>query len=251
VRLWVDTDVGTNPDDAIALRCALAHPGIELVAVSTADDPDGARAVVARRLVGEVPVTIGAQLDPEGFAECDPDAVLAIGPLTNVAGLVNAGHVPRRLVVMGGALAPVRHRGALRTVEHNFGTDPGAAGVVVERVPDVLVCPLEVTVRTCLDDGDRRRLADADPALGPILDGWSEEVCLHDPLAFLALVGEPVVAVERRGIAVGLDGVVRVGEGMEHDVVVDVDAPAATARVVALLEQGARYTGAPAEDERP
>lgn len=251
MRLWVDTDVGTDPDDAIALLCAVADPAVDLVAVSTVDDPSGARAQAAHNLVGQVPVTIGALLDPDGFAECDPDAVLAIGPLTNVARLARAGAVPRRLAVMGGALAPVWHRGAVHTVEHNFGTDPGAAATVLGLVPDVLLSPLDVTVRTCLDDDERGRLVDADARLGPILAGWEARVCLHDPLALLALLGEPVVRTERRRLAVDPDGVVRLGEGAEHDVVVDVDAHGATARIVALLGQGARYTGTPAEDERP
>jgi inosine-uridine nucleoside N-ribohydrolase len=251
VRLWIDTDVGSDPDDAIALLCAVAHPAVELVAVSTVDDPTGERARAAHHLVGEVPVTIGTLLDPAGFAECDPDAVLAIGPLTNVAALVDAGHVPRRLAVMGGALAPVEHRGELMAVEHNFGCDPAAAALVLERVPDVLVCPLDVTVRTCLDPSDRLRLVDADTRLGPILAGWEPRVCLHDPLALLALLGEPLVRSEGRRVAVDRDGAVRAGEGTEHEVVIDVDARAFTARVVALLEQGARYTDAPADNGRP
>lgn len=245
MRLWVDTDVGTNPDDAITLLCAVAHPDVELVGISTVDDPHGERAAIARGLLDAVPVTAEPDLD------AGADAVLAIGPLTNVARMARAGAVPRRLAVMGGALAPVWYRGALHTVEHNFGTDPGAAATVLALVPNVLVCPLDVTVRTCLDDGERDRLVEANARLGPILHGWRERVCLHDPLALLALLGELVVRTERRRLAVDPDGVVRVGEGAEHDVVVDVDAPAATARIVALLEQGARYTGTPAEDERP
>ena len=240
MRLWIDTDVGSDPDDAIALLCAVAHPAIDLVAVSTVDDPTGARAQMARALVGEVPVTIGALLDPEGFADCDPDAVLAIGPLTNVARLVGAGHLPRRLAVMGGALAPICHRGTVCAVEHNFGGDPDAAMLVLERAADVLLCPLDVTVRTCVDDRDRQRLVEADRRLGPILAGWEPRLCLHDPLALLALVDESLVRAERRRLAVGPDGVVRVGEGTEHEVVVDVDVRATIARVVALLELGAR-----------
>jgi inosine-uridine nucleoside N-ribohydrolase len=243
VRLWIDTDVGTNPDDAVALRCALAHPDVELVGVSTIDDADGARAAVARDLVGGVAVTT----DPDFGAE----AVLAIGPLTNVARVVRGRATPPRLAVMGGVLVPVRHRGSLRRVEHNFGRDPGAARTVLERVPNVLVCPLDVTVRTCVDDDVRRRLAEADPAIHPMLEAWDEQVCLHDPLALLALLGERVVRVDRRRLAVEPDGELRVGEGAEHDVVVDVDEAAVIARIVTLLEQGARYTGSPARDERP
>ncbi|HEX6312109.1 MAG TPA: nucleoside hydrolase [Acidimicrobiia bacterium] len=251
MRLWVDTDVGTNPDDTIALLCALARPDVELVAVSTVDDPDGERATVARRLVGDVPVTIGGLLDPDGFGACDPDAVLAIGPLTNIAHLVRAGHVPARLGVMGGALVPVQHRGALRRVEHNFGVDPDAARTVLDAVPDVLVCPLDVTVRTCGGDELRRRLTGAGSALRRPLAAYADRICLHDPLALLALLGEPVVRIERRRLTVAPDGAVRSGEGREHDVVVDADVPGATEHIVTLLEQGDRYTGSPAEDERP
>jgi purine nucleosidase len=243
VRLWVDTDVGTDPDDAIALLCAVAHPDVELIGISTVDDPHGERAAIARRLLDGIPVAAG----PDVAA----DALLAIGPLTNVARMARAGAVPPRVAIMGGALAPVWHRGTLHTVEHNFGTDPSAAATVLARVAEVLLCPLDVTVRTCLDDGERGRLVEADARLGPILAGWEARVCLHDPLALLALLEEPAVRTERRHLAVDPDGVVRVGEGAEHEVVVDVDAHAATARIVALLEQGARYTGSPAEDERP
>lgn len=251
MRLWVDTDVGTNPDDAITLLCALAHPDVELVAVSTVDDPDGARAAIGHRLVGEVPVTIGGLLNPDGFGACDPDAVLAIGPLTNVAGLVSAGRIPRRLAVMGGTLTPVEHRGALRRVEHNFAADPDAARLVFEQVPDALLCPLDVTVHTCLDDEDQHRLVAADPILTPILEQWEARVCLHDPLALLALLAEPVVSIERRRLSIGPDGAVSTVSGSEHDVVVAADVPAATARIVTLLERGARYTDEPAEDGRP
>ena len=45
VRLWIDTDIGDNPDDAVALLCAAAHPDVELVGVSTT----GGRTRVAGR----------------------------------------------------------------------------------------------------------------------------------------------------------------------------------------------------------
>jgi inosine-uridine nucleoside N-ribohydrolase len=242
VRLWVDTDVGTDPDDAVALRCAQAHPDVELVGVSTVDDANGARATLATQLVGEVPVTIGQLLDPDGFAECEPDAVLAIGPLTNIARLLDAGVTMPRLAVMGGVVVSVQHRGALCTVEHNFGSDPAAAGAVLDRASNALVCPLDVTVRTCVDDEVAGRFVAAEAAFGPMLDSWGQPLCLHDPLALLALLGEPVVQVERRQLGVGADGVVHVGEGAEHDVVVEVDAPAAIERIVTLFEGARRYT---------
>ena len=39
MRLWIDTDIGTTVDDAVALLAAVAHPAVELVGVSTVGSP--------------------------------------------------------------------------------------------------------------------------------------------------------------------------------------------------------------------
>jgi len=244
LRLWVDTDVGTNPDDAVALICARAHPAVELVGVSTVDGDSAWRADVARELV-DTPVIDGAALEASAVSRADPDALLAIGPLTNVARLMATGYRPPRLAVMGGTRIPVDHRGARQTIEHNFGAEPAAAVAVLHAGP-LLLCPLDVTVRMGLDGEETDRLATADNRLRRQLEAWARRepgtpVCLHDPLALLALLGEPVVKVERRSLVIGPDGAIRDDEaGAEHDVVVDVDARAAKARIFDLLEKGRR-----------
>jgi hypothetical protein len=98
-------------------------------------------------------------------------------------------------------------------------------------------------------------MVEAAPMLGPMFDGWVERqraagvpegeaaVRLHDPLALLALLGEPVVRVDRRALTV--DGHGRVhddsGRGRLIDVVTDVDVPRAIERIVALVaESGPR-----------
>ena len=51
MRLWIDTDVGDNPDDAVALLAAAAHPEVDLVGVSTTGGRTEWRAGLARELV--------------------------------------------------------------------------------------------------------------------------------------------------------------------------------------------------------
>ena len=51
LRLWVDTDVGDDPDDAVALLCASAHPAVDLVGVSTTGGDTEWRAELAAGLV--------------------------------------------------------------------------------------------------------------------------------------------------------------------------------------------------------
>jgi inosine-uridine nucleoside N-ribohydrolase len=243
VRLWVDTDVGSDPDDAVALLCAVAHPDVDLVGVSTVDDPEGRRARVAREFV-DAPVIQGDALEPEQMPAADLDALLAIGPLTNVARLRRLGALPARIAIMGGVLTPVRHRGAEQTVEHNFGQDPAAAATVINDGSGALVCPLDVTVRLCVDEPARAHLTDADARLRRPLDDWKADgnwLCLHDPLAFLAVVGETCVTVSDRRLLVDADGAVRMSHhGASHRVVIDVDANAAVERITALVARGRR-----------
>jgi inosine-uridine nucleoside N-ribohydrolase len=252
VRLWIDTDVGTNPDDAVALLCAAAHPDVELVGVSTVDGDTEARAALARKLV-DVPVVSGAALEARDVAEAEPEALLAIGPLENVARLLAAGALPPRVGVMGGALRPVRHRGAARDVEHNFGTEPAASKAVIGHASGLLLCPLDVTVRMRPAASDLDEIVRAAPVLGPMLEDWRARlrasgvpddeaaVRLHDPLALLALVGERVVAVDRRPLTVDDDGRVHTDPGRDRvDVVTDVDVVRAMERIVDLVARSRR-----------
>ena len=254
MRLWVDTDVGTNPDDAVALLCAAAHPDVELVGVSTVDGDTEERAEIARRFV-EAPVVAGAGLTAHDVTAASPDALLAIGPLENVAHLLAAGALPPRLGAMGGVLRPLHHRGEVRDIEHNFGVEPAATQAVIEHAPNLLLCPLDVTVRMRPSAAEIEQLVGAAAALGPMLDDWTatqhaggvaEEdagVRLHDPLALLALMGEPVVAIEPRALTIDSAGRVHDDRGRGHvvDVVTDVDVVRAMERIIELV---ARSTSA-------
>jgi purine nucleosidase len=52
-HVWLDTDVGTDVDDAIALLLLAASPGVELVGVSTVSGHTGVRAALAKRLLDQ------------------------------------------------------------------------------------------------------------------------------------------------------------------------------------------------------
>ena len=258
MRLWIDTDVGSNVDDAVALLAALAHPDVDLAGVSTiGDDPEGEVEVVARLLetaggaAGTVPVVAGTAAALAALPSAAPEALLAIGPLTTVAALTEAGLRPRQLTVMGGALAPVHHRGRDRAVECNFARDPAAAATTLA-VPGATIVPLDATVATRLDEPSLRRLIQAAPVLEPMVKEWldaqaaagvpTEEIAvhLHDPAALLIAAGEPVArSIESRRLAVEEDGrLVETEAGALHDVVTALYATTVSALVVALLCAG-------------
>jgi inosine-uridine nucleoside N-ribohydrolase len=246
VRLWIDTDVGDDPDDAIALLCAAAHPDVVLVGVSTVDGDHRRRVRIARTLV-DAPVHAGDDPAlPELFRAAAPDALLAIGPLTNVAALAATGPFPP-VTLMGGAFGPVRHWGFTLEVEHNFGRDPHAAAAVLDAV-DAVVVPLNVTVSTCLDDEARERLVTAAPILEQPIEAFlalqrdlgipveDRAVCLHDPLAFLTLVEPDVVRGETRTVRVDPQGrLVDDPDGSPCQAVTEADAPRAIELVLGLV----------------
>lgn len=265
MRLWIDTDIGTNVDDAVALLAALAHPAVELIGVSTVgSDPERRAAVAVGLLAGAgvdlsaVPVVAGAPgpVEPgtaeaavagaagvvEAVAASGAEALLAIGPLTNVAALTAAGARPPEVTIMGGALHPVEHRGELRTVEHNFGCDPEAAAAVLA-VPGTAIVPLDATVATRLDDRMVMRLVAAAPVLEPMISAWraqSGEIVLHDPAALLVAAGDgpELGRFDRRRLRVEPDGRLADGGrsgGTVHDVVTSLFGVAVTASVLALL----------------
>ena len=169
VPLVVDTDIGSDVDDALALALAVRHPDLELRAVTTVSAQPDVRAQLARRLLdvagaadvevaagtsvaGDDRNAIGAEhldlLVPPSAGARAADAVgllaglgrdtslATIGQQSNLAAaLARDGALARRtagLTVMGGAFAPIDGaEGEVRGAERdwNLVLDPRAAAV--------------------------------------------------------------------------------------------------------------------------
>ena len=235
-KLWIDTDIGADVDDAIALSLAAHSPHIELLGVTTVYKNTEERARVAKKLFSysgtDVPVLAGSAhallAAKEPYAHClmygpeleearfAPDnrlpcaesgeeavdaiiraaetygeelALLAIGPLTNLARAVRKAPAVMtkigRIVVMGGAHFTAEP-------EWNVFCDPEAAKVVYEAGLPLWCVGLGVTRKTRLpqrvlddllalhEDSERGYLAD-------FVRAWVSRrhvgVTLHDPLA--------------------------------------------------------------------
>jgi purine nucleosidase len=269
MRVWIDTDIGTDVDDALALAYALRHPGIELVGVSTVFGDVALRAQIVEALLTRAgaescPVLpglgkpfseervgvmfghegqglldnpqpcvrvdenpdVGATVNAlgEALASARPDALVAIGPMTNIAALVRAGVELPRLMVMGGKTREIRMEGQKPPVEEwNWFCDGVAVREVLDRTaPEVglpVIVPAEVTFRTALTPEDLGRLAAADDLariLAALSRRWLEvlrqmgqvapRVHLHDPLTVSLLVIPDLCPVEPMRLAISDDG---------------------------------------------
>jgi inosine-uridine nucleoside N-ribohydrolase len=65
MRIWLDTDIGSDVDDAVALLCAIRHPGVRLIGVSTVMHRVEINAWLAQEMLrragmSDVPVLPGA-----------------------------------------------------------------------------------------------------------------------------------------------------------------------------------------------
>jgi inosine-uridine nucleoside N-ribohydrolase len=146
-KIIIDTDIGTDIDDAFAVALALVSPEFEILGISTASGDTEARAKILDRMLGEVsrqdiPVAVGVPtalpagqtVDQKRYGEKGrfgrsnhPRAVdfilaqiqkfpgqitlVAIGPLTNLGGLIDrnpdAFRKLKRVVIMGGWIEAV------------------------------------------------------------------------------------------------------------------------------------------------
>jgi inosine-uridine nucleoside N-ribohydrolase len=147
-KIIIDTDIGTDIDDAFAVALALRSPELDVVGISTDSGDTEARAKILDRMLGEVgrqdiPVAVGfattlpagATVNQKGYGErghfaraTHPKAVdfildqirrypgeitlVTIGPLPNIGAIIDKSPETfrklKRVVVMGGFIEPLK-----------------------------------------------------------------------------------------------------------------------------------------------
>ena len=147
-KIIIDTDIGTDIDDAFAVALALRSPEFKILGLTTASGDTEARARILDRMLGEVgrqdiPVAVGAPtmlpygatVDQHRYGETGHFArashleavaflrdqiernpgeitLVAIGPLTNIGALIDqhpdAFRKLKRVVIMGGWIEPLK-----------------------------------------------------------------------------------------------------------------------------------------------
>jgi inosine-uridine nucleoside N-ribohydrolase len=262
VPILLDTDIGSDIDDAFALALALASPEIDLQGVTTVGSQAEDRAwMVCRFLtaVGRRDVTVawgrGKQpaSDLEGQiqyrrhpavifnrtakpvkepavaflysrlkAQPGKLTLVAIGPLTNVAALLEE-HPDckpwiKRIVLMGGAVR-VGYKGKPPAeAEWNVKLDvPAARKVLASGVP-LVVAPLDATATLALDEPARRRLFSACTPLTfqvqALYQLWDKPTpVLFDPAAIALSFTEKLFTLEDLRLEVDDSGITRTAAG--------------------------------------
>jgi purine nucleosidase len=264
----LDTDIGSDVDDVLALAVILGSPELELGGVTTVYGDTLLRA----RMLARVAATAGRQVGPvvPGRSETrsgrevwwaghegallpdleresvdtatDPiellatsSTVIAIGPLTNVAEAVERpGRAIDQLCIMGGDFS-------LSQAEHNIKCDIDAAAVVFASGVPATVIGLDQTTRLRVGGAVVAEIEAAGP-LGRLLAAemrqyWKfsaqDSNVPHDPAAVLTLTDPDLFTFATGRIEVDPAGFTRFtpGEG-PHRIVADLEIERVVRRIV-------------------
>jgi purine nucleosidase len=231
-KIILDTDIGSDIDDAWALGFAVKSPRFELLGVTVADGNTPARAKVACKLlhrVGrtDVPVAIGRETSPppdsidyqfawaEDFVAYRPIekaaadfivdtvkqhpgevTIVAVGPLENIAdALRKEPTLPRlvkRLVLMSGSIYASAWSPA-PVAEWNVKQAIADAQAVYSAGFALTIVPLDSTTYVRLEDGERQQLRDSRAPLPIALEGLYR-LYLDGPAARMTLHDQLAIA---------------------------------------------------------
>lgn len=195
IPILLDTDIGSDVDDAFAVALILGSPELDLLGVTTVSGDTQARARLAAKMLWEagkrdVPVVAGEPGKPlvidqtrwaGGFTspqlltqnavdflkdqfEKRPGEItlVAIGPLTNVAALLRQNpSVARKIkgvVLMGGGIAHGYGDNPKPVPEYNIYADAPAAQTVFAAGVPILMAPLDVTAMLQVSPADLHRI---------------------------------------------------------------------------------------------
>ena len=194
IPILLDTDIGSDIDDAFAVALILRSPELDLLGVTTVSGDTQARARLAAKMLWEdgrreIPVAAGEPGKPlpidqarwaEGFTSPQllrekavdflkkqfdrrPGEItlVAIGPLTNIGALLRADPsiAPKikRIVLMGGSIA-YGYGNPQPVAEYNIKMDVSAAQTVFNSGIPILAAPLDVTAMLQLTPADMHRI---------------------------------------------------------------------------------------------
>ncbi|MEI7633362.1 MAG: nucleoside hydrolase [bacterium] len=248
--VFLDTDIGDDIDDALALAMLLNSPEVDLLGISTVHGEVETRSRIAAAMLEEwnrrqIPVCNGFgqpyNKNPRtGFVQYQgrilrgrlefesiirqplirfmsqriksagrPVILLGIGPLTNIARLIQADPA------ISGCLSEIVLMGAgINRIEWNFEMDPEAADIVMRAGLPVRLIPVNITEKSVMDRDVLHALRDSEHSahnmLYELVCHWqeihnSDLPILHDPLAVGAILRPDLFQFQPMAINVNLD----------------------------------------------
>ena len=230
MKILIDTDIGGDVDDAVALALAIKSKELDIIGISLVYIANQWRAGILQNMLQvynreDIPYVIGAEkpligtwgdnpnLENNRAAEfiikiCDenPDAVLVpIGPLTNIAAAFLAAPriaIHRKIMLMGGTWGEQR-------AEWNIQCDPEAADIVINSGADISMVGLNVTelCQFTQEEVDMFKTGLLNEMIHKFILDYKYLPILHDPLAVAGLIWNDLIVFEEKNIAINPSGI--------------------------------------------
>ena len=279
VEFTLDTDIGSDVDDLLALAMAFGSPEVTVRAVTTVYGDTLLRARIVRRAyvvagLHVPPIAAGARetrsgrpvwwAGHEGALMTDlasepvdetldataelraSTSIAALGPLTNVATALEGPHRVEKVVIMGGDLTTGEP-------EHNIACDVAAAQAVFATGVPAVVTGIDQTERVVLSE-DEVATIEAHGALGALLAAEIRQFRAwlgrpdspHDAIAVLAAIRPELFTFARGWVRVSSEGVTSLQRHDDgpHRMVVDLDTTVVAQEVLSRIcrdhRQGSR-----------
>ena len=252
--ILLDTDIGTDIDDAFALALIVRSPELELLGVTTVSGDTEARARLAAKLLWasgfrRVPVVAGEPgkplpidqtrwakdfrspqlrsgnavdfLDAKLLRQAGKTTIVAIGPLTNIAALLQKDPAIAKkigqIVLMGGSIYHGYGESTTPVAEYNIASDPAAAKTVFSSGVHIMMAPLDVTAMLQLHAAERHRVfitrTPMGDALATLYRLWNQPTpILFDPMAVAMLIDPSLCKTRPLSVQVDAKGFTRVAD---------------------------------------
>lgn len=254
-KIILDTDIGSDIDDAYALVFALNSPEIEIKAIITNNSEVERKARIARAFTKEIPIFTGIEVDKgvltttirDGDYEPRPlqnnlnffkdkDLIyVSIGALSNLAFFLERGIKFKKIIIMGGSL-DIDYKGRNKKIpEWNLNCDLEATKKIFDCDLNILLVPLDATWNLELSDKQikeidqnnkqtsillKKHLREMREFLFKKFDIISKKPVLHDPLAVYASFGDKFFSSTNMKIAINDKGLLNKDEnGKEMKVI--------------------------------
>ncbi len=222
VKLFLDTDIGTDVDDALALAFALNSPEIESLAVTVVSTEVKLRSRLAAKILktwscDDIPVAAGRAdtfdnrtvfanpVNQQGVLTADDPVppgnaidlmieaiqshpgevtLVSIGQLTNVAtAFSQAPELTEQVQRLVMMAGAVEHE---RKIEYNVRCDPAAAAYVFDLPVEKILIPLDVTTRCKYREQYHTELAGGGTArsalIWQMIQAWQEATGRIEPI---------------------------------------------------------------------
>lgn len=230
-RVWIDTEIGTEPSRAAALMFALLHPKLQVVGISLTGSQQDRRADEAMQVLKEtnqtdVPIYTSEEISREQIEAVNPEDTMVFGALTNISKLVLDEADLGKLHIMAGAFRTVHFRGKSFTVDPNIKKDLDSARVVLTQYKDVTLITMGASAQLIADSVQHKQIIRASPFLAARIEGFSTylkehygdayaSVALPDLLAICDVINMPSITREVVEFVIQPDGSFRPTEHLE------------------------------------